>query len=179
MRILKFVGKIYYMKYIVKKLDKNDWEKYRDIRLEALKEEPDAFGSSYSEYKDKSVLYWMDKMSLLSEKNGKSFLCAVLDDNNFVSIGGAYQDENNEWNIIAIYTKKESRGLGAGSLLFNKILEELKNREVKKVFLRVNIEREPAISMYKKFGFKIMKSISGQILGDGKVHDEHEMYLDL
>lgn len=167
------------MKHVVKRLNKSDWEKYRDIRLEALKDEPDAFGSSYDEYKDKSDSYWKDKMSLSSEKNGKSFLCAVLDDNNFVSIGGAYQDENNEWNVIAIYTKKEFRGSGAGALLFNKILEESKNRGIKKVFLRVNTKREPAISLYKKFGFKIIKSISGQILGDGKIHDEYEMCLDL
>jgi len=166
------------MKYIVKKLDKNDWKNYRDIRLEALKEEPDAFGGSYNEYKEKDDLYWIDKTSLSGEKAGKSFLCAVLVDNNFVSIGGAYQDENNEWNIIAIYTKKEFRGIGAGSLLFNKILEELKNRKVKKVFLRVNVKRVPAISLYKKFGFEIIKTIPNQISGDGKLHDEYEMCLE-
>lgn len=167
------------MDYKAKTINKDDWKKYRDIRLEALKEDADAFGSSYNEYKDKDDLYWENKASLLEEKNGKSFICVVLDDNNFMSIGGAYQDENNEWNIVAIYTKKEFRGLGAGSLLFEKILEELNNREVKKVFLKVNAKRDSAVSLYKKFGFKILKLISGQILGDGERHDEYEMSLDL
>lgn len=167
------------MNYIVKKLDKNDWGDYREIRLEALKNEPDAFGSDYSEYKNKEDSYWVDRLSLSGEENGRSFLCAVLDNNNFMSVGGAYQDENNEWNIIAIYTKKEFRGIGAGSLLLSRILEELKNRGIKEVFLRVNVERAPAISLYKKFGFKIIKTVTDQILGDGKPHEEHEMFLDL
>lgn len=109
----------------------------------------------------------------------ENFFYTVLDHNNFISIGGAYRDENNEWNIIAIYTKKEFRGFGAGSLLFNKILEELKNRKIKKVFLRVNTKQEPAVSLYKKFGFKISKTVPGQVLGDGNIYDEYEMFLGL
>lgn len=167
------------MTYIARKLDKSDWENYRDIRLEALKEDPSAFGSRYEENRDKDSLYWMERLASSSGSNGKSFFYAVLDDNNFISIGGAYQDENNEWNIIAIYTKKEFRGLGAGALLFNKILEELKNRKIKKVFLRVNTKQEPAVALYKKFGFKILKTVAGQVLGDGNIYDEYEMFLDL
>lgn len=166
------------MNYIVKKIEKNDWKNYRDIRLEALKEEPDAFGGSYNEYKDKDDLYWIDKASLSGEKSERNFICAVLDNNNFISIGGAYQDENNEWNIIAIYVKKEFRGLGVGSLLLNKILEELKTRKVEKAFLRVNTKRIPAIFLYKRFGFEIIKTIPNQMSGDGNLHDEHEMCLN-
>lgn len=167
------------MNYIVKKLSKDDWRGYRDVRLEALKESPDAFGSSYSENIGRSDQYWMNKLSLLDEKKEKNFFCAVLDNGNFISIGGAYQDNNNEWNIIAMYAKKEYRGLGAGSLLFSKILDELRGKKVKKVFLRVNVIKVPAVSLYKKFGFKIIKSASNQLLGDGNFYEEYEMSLDL
>lgn len=167
------------MNYIFKKLDKNDWKDYRDIRLEALKNEPNAFGSNYEKYKKKDDVYWINILSLLGEKNSKSFLCAVLSGEKLVSIGGSYQDKNDEWNIIAIYTKKEFRGLGAGSLLLGEMLKELKNRGVNKVFLRVNVERVPAISLYKKFGFEIIKTVSNQMLGDGKYYKEHEMSFNL
>lgn len=167
------------MKYVARRLNRDDWKNYRDIRLEALKEEPDAFGSSYNEYKDRDDLYWVERVVLSEDINGRSFLMAVCGENTFVAIGGAYRDENDEWNIIAIYTKKDFRGMGLGSLLFEKILEELKNREIKKVFLRVNANRIPALSLYKKYGFKVLRLVPDQLLGDGRLHNEYEMSLEL
>jgi hypothetical protein len=37
----------------IKKLDASRWQEYRDLRLESLQNDPQAYGSSYEEEKDK------------------------------------------------------------------------------------------------------------------------------
>lgn len=43
---------------VIKTLSSEDWEKFRDIRLEALQTDPLAFGSSYAEEKILTQSEW-------------------------------------------------------------------------------------------------------------------------
>ena len=158
------------MKYEIKKLSQLDWQKHKEIRLEALKNDPSAFGRSYVEELKKTNEEWQEQLI----ENNKLFYAVCLN-NQFVSLGGAYKNDRGEWNIMAVYTKKEFRGQGCGMLLMEGILNELENRGIKKIFLKVNIEQLVAISLYKKVGFDIISTFKNQLLGDGKCHDEYEM----
>ena len=164
---------------IVKRVTSSDWQEYKEIRLEALKKEPHAFGSSYIKEKERSENEWKDKLAKSESYNGSSFLCAIAKENKFVAIGGAFQDENKQWNIITIYTKKEFRGQGLGQKVFQSIIDELKTRKVKKIYLCVNALQTAAQALYEKNGFRVTKIIKNQILGDGKHYDEVEMVIDL
>lgn len=167
------------MNYIVKKIEKSDWRQYRDIRLEALMNEPAAFGSSYSAESQRTDEQWQERMIEAEKINGDRFFYGVFDGSILVSIGGAYKNDSAEWNIIAIYTKKEFRGQGIGKLLMSGLLNDLRRREIKKVFLCVNTIQESAVALYKKTGFKITKTIQNELMGDGKYYDEHEMAIEL
>lgn len=57
-----------------------------------------------------------------------------------------------EIHMIAVKTQLQNRGIG--SLLLKEILNSLKRKNVKKVFLEVNENNKIAICFYKKFGFK-------------------------
>ena len=164
---------------IVKRVTSLDWQEYKKIRLEALKKEPQAFGSSYAKEKVRSENEWKDKLVKSENSNSLSFYYAVSKENKFVAIGGAYQDANKQWNIIAIYTKKEFRGQGLGQKIFQSIIDEIKSRKIKKVYLCVNVSQTAAQELYKKNGFRNTQIIKNQILGDGKCYDEVEMVIDL
>ncbi len=108
----------------------------------------------------------------------KVFYAAKIDER-FVAIGGAFLDKNNEWNIIAVYTKLNNRRAGIGIKLLSSILNDLKARNIPKVFLRVNIHQIAAVSLYKKVGFTILRTHKNQLLGDGNYYDEYEMVYEL
>ena len=167
------------MTYTVKKILKSDWQKYRDIRLEALKNEPSAFGSSYITELNRTDKDWQERFSMVEKSDGDRFFHSVCDNNRMISIGGAFRDNNDEWNVVAIYTKSEYRGLGIGKLLMTNILDEFNNRAIKKIFLKVNINQKAAISLYKKFDFKIINTVKNKLMGDGNYYDEYEMIKEL
>jgi len=173
------MNQLIFKSIIVKQVTSLDWQEYKKIRLEALKKESHAFGSSYTKEKERSENEWKVKLAKSENSNSFSFFYAVSKENKFVAIGGAYQDENKQWNIIAIYTKKEVRGQGLGRKIVQSIIDELKTRKVKKAYLCVNTLQTAAQVLYKKNGFRITKIIKNQILGDGKHYDEVEMVIDL
>jgi len=156
----------------------SDWKQYKEIRLEALQKEPQAFGSSYNREKDRTEEEWRDKLSQSENSQGKSFFYAVSEGKNFVAMGGAYQDENDEWNIISIYTKKEYRGRGLGQTIISSIIGELKDRQIKRAYLSVNSLQKTAQRLYEKNGFIITRVIKDQLLGDGSYYNEVEMMID-
>lgn len=163
----------------VKRVASSDWQEYKEIRLEALKNEPQAFGSSYNKENERTESEWQNKLAKSEDLNGISFFYAILKEGVFVAIGGAYQDNNKQWNIIAIYTKKEVRGQGLGQEIFKSIINELKARKIKKAYLCVNTLQIAAQALYKKNGFIIKQIIKDQLLGDGKYYDEVKMFIDL
>ena len=59
-----------------------------------------------------------------------------------------------ECNIGNIVVHKEYRGRGFSNVIMETLLESLKNKGIKKVFLEVEHDNVPAISLYEKFGFE-------------------------
>ncbi len=56
-------------------------------------------------------------------------------------------------HILSIAVKKEFRRKGIGSLLLGEVLNRLRKKGCKKVYLEVRVSNIPAIFLYKKFGF--------------------------
>lgn len=59
-----------------------------------------------------------------------------------------------EAHITNIVTKKSYRKNGIGNLLLNSLINLCNNLKMNSITLEVNESNEPAISLYKKFGFK-------------------------
>ena len=98
------------------------WEVYRDIRLDALQCEPQAFGSSYSKEKSFTKEKWMERIAnrynSIAIENGKA-----------IGTMGAYisnEAEGKVANIVGVYVLSTSRGRGLGTKLFDFVLAKLK-----------------------------------------------------
>lgn len=141
---------------IVRKLEINDWEVFKKIRLEALELEPQAFGDSYSVLTKKKENYWKKELS-----NRKQVWYGAFDNDLIVGIGSIKFVKKLKFDHIAhlsgIYVQKEHRGQGVGKLLFKTRIEEaFKNPYIRKIKLIVNLNQENAIGLYKSFGFKVV-----------------------
>jgi hypothetical protein len=63
---------------IIKRVTSLDWQEYKKIRLEALKKEPQAFGSSYDKEKERSENEWKEKIAKSENFNSLSFFMQLL-----------------------------------------------------------------------------------------------------
>lgn len=159
----------------------NDWKQYKEFRLAALKS-PDAraFGGSY----EKEVVKTEEEWRSLFNGSKPRFFYGCFDGEKIVSVAGAYFNQDNEefikeWILVGVYTNPEYRGKGLSSKIISVILTELISKGVKKVVLYVNTKQGQAIKLYEKLGFKAIKIIKDQVLGDGNVYDELVMEITL
>lgn len=146
----------------------NRWEACRDLRLEALREEPLAFGSSYEEEKNISEAEWKIRIqnALFAVKNDAPVGMVVL-------IQQTNIKSRHLANIFGLYVKASYRGKGIGKQLIDKALERLTSDEsIRKVKLAVNAELTATINLYEKLGFQRVGMLKQELRYDDRFYDE-------
>lgn len=135
-----------------------DAEKYRRIRLESLKNVPEAFASSYGEEEDLSIEEWTTKLQSKS-----SFTYGAFAEGELVGIITLYEEELNKLrhraHIGAMYVSPSQRGLGLGKALMEEAIMKAKRIEgVEQVYLAVVSTNESAKRLYSSLGFEVFGS---------------------
>lgn len=155
----------------VRKLPASRWKEYRDLRLEALKTDPIAFGSSYEEEVKLSKEEWKRRV--------KDVLFALSENKPVGMIVFRFQSKiktKHIANIYGVYVKKEYRGRGIGSkLLESAIMAIKKDKNIIKIDLNVNPKQKSAATLYKKYGFKTIGILKKDLHVNGKFYDEMVM----
>lgn len=152
---------------MIRKLSFEDQSKFMKMRLEALEQEPQAFGDSYSILSKKNDSFWERELN-----NKWRVWYGAFDNGNLVGIGSIKYVKSLKFNHIAhlsgIYVTKSHRGQGIGKLLFKtRIDEAFKNEKIKKLKLIVNTSQTNAISLYKSFNFREVGRLEAEFrLGD-------------
>jgi len=161
------------------KLEPSRWEEYKNLRLEALKNEPTAFAASYEEKASKEDEYWQNQLKKFQEAQEDSMWFAEAD-GKLVGMAGWYRNNTEKLRhtatIYAIYTNPEFRGKGIAGRLITSVLNELESKpEIVKIDLNVNTKNEAAANLYKKLGFEVVGTLHKEIFVDGEYFDEYEM----
>ncbi len=149
-----------------------EWPVYKTIQLEALKEDPQAFGANYSESVDFSDDKWQERPS-----NKDSLIFVAKDEETPIGLVGIHFENDQDERVAHIwgmYISSNYRGMGLGKKLINKALDTVKKTQVKKVKLMVECEPTPAQMLYKSLGFEISGTTDYK-LGDGKQHKLYKM----
>lgn len=157
------------------KLTAIDWEIYKKLRLEALRESPQAFGDSFLESAILGDSHWKEEF-----ENQKSFIMVARDGGEPFAMAAAYQEDGEKMKHIAyvwgVYVKKTHRQKGIGQKLMEALLDEISAiGEIEKVDLNVNTSQLGAVHLYEKLGFKIAGTLHKELKIDGKYYDEHVM----
>lgn len=158
------------MNVVVKELPPEKWEEYKRIRLEALKNEPLAFGSSYEEEKDREPKVWKERMErdtspLFALVNGQVVGVAVYAFEKGIKL-------DHIAHIYSVYVKKEFRGKGIASKLLNSVLRKIfANKKIKKIVLNVTEIQKPARELYKQLGFREVGVLKKEICVDKKYYN--------
>lgn len=129
--------------------EEQDWMILKEIRLAALLDTPTAFGVSYQTAITNSDEQWKQRAS--SETHPKFWLAFKGDKP--IGMIGAGLDQENRYNLIAIWVEPESRQLGVAERLVNAVKAEAISNGFTQVFLDVSPDNLKASQFYKKHGF--------------------------
>ncbi|WP_227267977.1 GNAT family N-acetyltransferase [Roseobacter weihaiensis] len=134
----------------IRRLVPSEGAAYRQIRLEALKTAPDAFGSSYEAEAARDLSHFEERVA-----SGCVF--GAFDRGRIIGMVGFYQQsgakQNHKGVLWGMYVAPGYRKSGAGRRLVRAVVSHATDL-VDLVTLSVMTENQPAIALYSEMGFR-------------------------
>jgi GNAT superfamily N-acetyltransferase len=137
---------------LVRETVAGDWQALRDIRLEALRDAPAAFGSTYEREARRGEARWRDWIA-----RGGTFL-AYLDDlgpAEPAGLIGGYQEDPVTVELVSMFVRPSARGRGVGEALVAAVVDWAGKRNATTVHLWVTETNAPARALYERCGFAL------------------------
>jgi ribosomal protein S18 acetylase RimI-like enzyme len=159
----------------VRRLGAGDAELFRDIRLEALRCNPEAFGSTFEAEKDKPL-------SRFSERLGTSRVHGAFHAAKLIGIAVLVIQQSakmaHKGALVSMYVRPQARRIGVGRRLVEAIIETAR-RHVELLQLTVVTGNEAALRLYAGLGF-VQYGLEKKALKQGdRYYDEILMAKDL
>ena len=129
-----------------------DWRALRDIRLEALRDVPTAFGSTYEREVVRGETHWRDRIS-----RGGTFLAYLpeLSASEPAGLIGGYQEDPATVQLVSMYVRPRARGRGVGEALVATVIDWATAKQATTVHLWVTETNAPARALYERCGFAL------------------------
>ena len=167
---------------IVRRLDEADTAAFRTLRLHALQESPEAFGSSYEETVVQPLERMAERLRHAPERP-HDFVLGAFDPHLIGMVGFARETRaktRHKGSIWGMYVAEQARGHGIGRALLERLLAEARAQpDLEAITLLVVSTNEAAKHLYRSFGFAIYGTEPDALkLGD-RYYDEDLMVLRL
>ncbi|MES2248707.1 MAG: GNAT family N-acetyltransferase [Pseudomonadota bacterium] len=132
----------------------DEWKTYRDMRLRALLDSPDAFGSTHEAEATRTDAMWSARISTATSSGRDRVLFAFNRDDACGLIWCKLSsDEPAVAHLFQMWVDPASRGMGAGRALLKEAIFWAESVGVKRVFLGVTAGDTPATRLYAACGF--------------------------
>lgn len=139
---------------VIRRIESSEWRTYREIRLHALKDSPDAFGSTYAgsiEYSDEA---WQARLEDATAE--QDYPVFALVEERIVGLAWA-RIEPAARDVVHLYqmwVDPLARGKGVGRSLVDAALDWARARRTSKMVLEVTCGDRPARRLYDAVGFR-------------------------
>ena len=148
---------------------------YRDLRLEALRNHPEAFSSDYETALAKPIDYWTKRLRL-HDPDSEVMLYFAAHGQQLVGMGGITHTDapkqKHSAYIVSMYVRPEWRGQGVAEALIDACLEWGRGQGITIVKLGVSTVNTPAIRCYARCGFEVYGTEPQAIHHGGVFYDE-------
>ena len=143
----------------------DDWQALRDIRLEALRDAPSAFGSSYEREAAFGEPDWLRRIARggnflafipevgASEVRASEVSASAVSASEPAGLIGGYPETADIVELVSMYVRPKARGRGVGEALVAAVFAWAQARDAKTVHLWVTESNDPARALYERCGF--------------------------
>ena len=135
---------------LVRETTTADWQALRDIRLEALRDAPYAFGSTYADQVKFTEADWRQRIA-----RGGGFFAFVPEISASEPVGliGGYQEELAVVELVSMFIRPQARGHGVAEALIDAVIGWARARDATSVHLWVTETNNHARRLYERCGF--------------------------
>ena len=150
----------------VREVREADLAQYRDLRLEALKTAPLAFGADYQESLSLPGSAWLER---LRQNVNNHFATVIVAEQNGALIGmtGVRRDygvkSRHNATIWGVYVRSHARANGLATTLLAHAMLWAQQMGVSRLELRVGVQNAGALALYRNAGFEIVGTLRGSL----------------
>lgn len=153
----------------IRLLGPGDVEAFRSIRLEALRNEPAAFASSFEDWARLSDEEWRRRLT-------DNPVFVAFDGTIPIGIMGLLRQRPSRMihraTIVMVYVNPAYRGTGLSGHLLDVVFGHARESGVRQLELAASAENPTAIQFYRRRGFSDVGRIPGGYLHEGREIDE-------
>ena len=161
------------LSYSIIRMQPDDWERVRPVRLRALADTPDAFGSTLAREEAFGETDWRER---LNGDDRITFLATTTAGDDVGLIGSAPYDGHA--GLFSMWVAPEARGAGVGGALVDAVVAWAESQGHAKVLLDVGDNNAPAIALYASKGFE-PNGVAGTLSPPREHITEHQRELIL
>ncbi len=134
----------------VRRLTEEDWVEYRDVRLRALTESPEAFVASADEESEFPEDRWRDRM-----RRSQRLLAQRADDAvGVASVGTEGTAEDTVGELFGLWVHPEQRGSGVARRLLEAAARTAREDNLRHLVYWVGTDNGRAVAFASSFGFR-------------------------
>ncbi|KHF38804.1 GNAT family N-acetyltransferase [Halalkalibacter okhensis] len=158
----------------IRKLESKDANLFREIRLQALKQVPEAFAASYEEEFQEGISFFESKLL-----NKEVFFGLFKEEDKLVGIISLSRSTllkmQHKAAIGSVFITKEARGKGFGKKLFTHVMEKAQAEGIEQLQLVVAAHNDKAKQLYESLGFQLFGLEKRALKVNGEYIDEEYM----
>jgi len=133
---------------LIREAGPGDWETMRDMRLAALRDAPDAFGSAYAREAAFTEQQWRARF----HDHGVTYLAYVAGIDEPAGIAGVLEEDGTA-DVVSMWVRPSARGRKAGEALITTCAGWARDRGHGELFLWVTQSNASARALYERCGF--------------------------
>ncbi|MFM0529986.1 GNAT family N-acetyltransferase [Paraburkholderia strydomiana] len=165
---------------LIRLLNPNDAASFQSLRLQALREAPTSFASSYEEEVDRSLNVIRSQLTTRDDRG----VFGALDETRLVGIAGLGRENLRKLShkafLWGVYVAPDVRGSGISRRLIAVALDFAKSVPgITQVNLTANATSTAAINVYASLGFQQFGMERHSLMVSGDAYDELHMSLRL
>lgn len=163
----------------IRTLNESDAPLYQNLRLSALKINPEAFGSTY----EREVKFPLKTIEERLKPTKDKFVLGAFDESGSLVGIVTFIRENNlktvhKGNVFGMYVAQESRLQGLGKSLMLELIRMARNCDgLEQINLTVVSDNDSAKKLYESLGFEVYGVERNALKYNGKYYDEDLMVL--
>jgi ribosomal protein S18 acetylase RimI-like enzyme len=150
-------------KVAIRRFGPDDWQEFRQLRLEALQDAPTAFGSTYEWTLTRTEADWRRRLA------GSAMFAAAVPEIGPVPVGiaGGYVEQSEPATdadavvaggvveLVSMWVRPDMRGRKIGSALIDVVVGWAGTGQAREVHLWVTAGNDSALRLYERCGFTL------------------------